>query len=350
MDIEVRRLGPGDEDAVHAARALFDAAPQPDATTRRFLAEPANHLLDRLRRGRHARRASSPASSSRTPTRAPRCSSTSSASTSRRAGAAWAARSCEALAARRARGRAATTCGCSPTPTTPRRRRPTRGRVGGSRRGRCCWSGCSERLAVCRGALAALRGALLPHRGGREERPADRGARRRPQARAIGGAIRRPDGSSRRRRTSASSPRADCTFARSLQVPPVGRRLTQGAAGSPRAGASRRPTGLSSDNVPSSAATRSARPRRPEPRVDVGAADAVVGDVDRHAAVGAADRDRGLGGLGVLGDVGQRLGDDEVGGALHRAGQALLGDRPPPSPARARARRAPAAPARGRGR
>ncbi|HEY0362297.1 MAG TPA: GNAT family N-acetyltransferase [Solirubrobacteraceae bacterium] len=44
MDIEVRRLGPGDEQAVHAARGLFDAAPQPEAT-QRFLAEPANHLL-----------------------------------------------------------------------------------------------------------------------------------------------------------------------------------------------------------------------------------------------------------------------------------------------------------------
>jgi ribosomal protein S18 acetylase RimI-like enzyme len=44
MDIEVRRLGPGDEDAVHGARGLFDAAPQPEAT-QRFLAEPANHLL-----------------------------------------------------------------------------------------------------------------------------------------------------------------------------------------------------------------------------------------------------------------------------------------------------------------
>ena len=44
MDIEVRRLGPGDEDAVHAAGTLFDAAPQLDAT-QRFLAEPANHLL-----------------------------------------------------------------------------------------------------------------------------------------------------------------------------------------------------------------------------------------------------------------------------------------------------------------
>jgi ribosomal protein S18 acetylase RimI-like enzyme len=44
MDIEVRRLGPGDEEAVLAARTLFDAAPQADAT-RRFLVEPANHLL-----------------------------------------------------------------------------------------------------------------------------------------------------------------------------------------------------------------------------------------------------------------------------------------------------------------
>ena len=44
MDIEVRRLGPGDEGAVHAAHSLLDAAPQPEAT-QRFLAEPANHLL-----------------------------------------------------------------------------------------------------------------------------------------------------------------------------------------------------------------------------------------------------------------------------------------------------------------
>ena len=44
MDIEVRRLGPGDEDAVHAARGLFDHPPDP-AATRRFLAEPTHHLL-----------------------------------------------------------------------------------------------------------------------------------------------------------------------------------------------------------------------------------------------------------------------------------------------------------------
>jgi ribosomal protein S18 acetylase RimI-like enzyme len=44
MDIEVRRLGPGDEEAVHAARLLFDGRPDP-AATRRFLAEPTHHLL-----------------------------------------------------------------------------------------------------------------------------------------------------------------------------------------------------------------------------------------------------------------------------------------------------------------
>jgi len=42
--VEICRLGPGDEDAVLAARVLFDEAPRPDAT-RRFLSEPTHHLL-----------------------------------------------------------------------------------------------------------------------------------------------------------------------------------------------------------------------------------------------------------------------------------------------------------------
>jgi ribosomal protein S18 acetylase RimI-like enzyme len=42
--MEIRRLGPGDEAAVHAAAALFDDPPREDAT-RRFLAEPGHHLL-----------------------------------------------------------------------------------------------------------------------------------------------------------------------------------------------------------------------------------------------------------------------------------------------------------------
>ena len=44
MEVEIRRLGPGDEDAVRDAGRLFDAAPRPDAT-RRFLAAPDHHLL-----------------------------------------------------------------------------------------------------------------------------------------------------------------------------------------------------------------------------------------------------------------------------------------------------------------
>jgi len=44
MDIEIRRLGPEDEHAVHAAAVLFDRTPDRDAT-RRFLDEPTHHLL-----------------------------------------------------------------------------------------------------------------------------------------------------------------------------------------------------------------------------------------------------------------------------------------------------------------
>ena len=44
MDVDIRRLGPGDEEAVHAARALFDHPPEREAT-RRFLAEATHHLL-----------------------------------------------------------------------------------------------------------------------------------------------------------------------------------------------------------------------------------------------------------------------------------------------------------------
>ena len=44
MSGEIRLLAAGDEDAVLAARALFDHEPDIDAT-RRFLAEPTHHLL-----------------------------------------------------------------------------------------------------------------------------------------------------------------------------------------------------------------------------------------------------------------------------------------------------------------
>ena len=88
------------------------------------------------------------------------------------------------------------------------------------------------------------------------------------------------------------------------------------------------PAGLSTASVPSSAATRSPSPRRPEPRRRVGAADAVVGDLDDHAPVGAPHRDLGLRRLGVLRHVRERLGDDEVGGALDRRREGARRRRP----------------------
>jgi ribosomal protein S18 acetylase RimI-like enzyme len=44
QDIEIRLLGPGDEQAVFDAGELFDDAPDP-AATRRFLTERTHHLL-----------------------------------------------------------------------------------------------------------------------------------------------------------------------------------------------------------------------------------------------------------------------------------------------------------------
>jgi ribosomal protein S18 acetylase RimI-like enzyme len=44
VQLEIRRLGPGDEQAVLDAPALFDDPPEPEAT-RRFLAEPTHHLF-----------------------------------------------------------------------------------------------------------------------------------------------------------------------------------------------------------------------------------------------------------------------------------------------------------------
>ena len=58
----------------------------------------------------------------------------------------------------------------------------------------------------------------------------------------------------------------------------------------------------------------------------VGAADAVVGDLDGQPAVRARDVDRRPGGVGVLGDVGERFGGDEVGRRLDGAGRRSVAD------------------------
>ena len=44
MQLDIRHLGPGDDNAVLAAGALFDGPPLPDAS-HRFLREPSHHLL-----------------------------------------------------------------------------------------------------------------------------------------------------------------------------------------------------------------------------------------------------------------------------------------------------------------
>ena len=84
--------------------------------------------------------------------------------------------------------------------------------------------------------------------------------------------------------------------------------------------------GLDTVNVPRAARTRSSRPRRPvasSAAATVRAADAVV----EHRDVQCVGRfvephgDDRLGGARVFGDVGQRLGDDEVGDRLDFVGQ-----------------------------
>ena len=82
----------------------------------------------------------------------------------------------------------------------------------------------------------------------------------------------------------------------------------------------------------------------------VGAALAVVGDLDDQACRSRADVDVALAGLSVLGDVGQALGDQVVRGDLDRL--AAGAPRASSRARRARARAPPATPARpaGRGR
>src|SRR4051794_40114220 len=56
----------------------------------------------------------------------------------------------------------------------------------------------------------------------------------------------------------------------------------------------------------------------------VRSADAVVGDADEDAPVVAQHADGDVGRVGVLGDVGDRLGDEVVGRGLDGLGQALV--------------------------
>ena len=79
--------------------------------------------------------------------------------------------------------------------------------------------------------------------------------------------------------------------------------------------------GLQTRSTPSSASTRSARPRSPEPLVEVRSADAVVDDLHHQLPVLADDFDARPRRTGVLRDVGQRFGHEVVAATSTGAGR-----------------------------
>ncbi len=108
------------------------------------------------------------------------------------------------------------------------------------------------------------------------------------------------------------------------------------------------PAGLSSASVPPSAATRSASPCSPLPRSGSAPPRPSSATVITSVVAAALDGHRDRGGLRVLGDVGQRLGDEEVARGLD-VGRVAGRRRARARPAARRPRPGPRARPRGRG-
>ena len=115
--------------------------------------------------------------------------------------------------------------------------------------------------------------------------------------------------------------RGDAPAARAL-----GRRVRARASGISTVTLVPPPGGESTSNRPSSASTRSRSPSRPPPGDSSAPPDAVVADLHVEALVLDGDVHERLAGVGVLRDVGQRLGGDEVRGGLDRVAE--VGHRP----------------------
>ena len=93
-----------------------------------------------------------------------------------------------------------------------------------------------------------------------------------------------------------------------------------------------RPEGLSILSSPSSEWRRSARPRRPVPREGSAPPMPLSSTSTSTCAVRAGDVDADAAGTGVLGDVGERFGDEEVDGCFGSCGQPRLRRRVDRSP------------------
>ena len=275
---------------MHAARALFDDAPEEQAT-RRFLAEPTHHLLVAYDEADTPMGFVSGVELTH-PDKGTEMFlyELGVDESARRRGV---GRTLVQALAALAREQGCYDMWVSPTPTTRPRRRPTRAPRAARPRGRCCWSGCSSAEGRPP-APAALRDVYCRIEG--------RECARRGRSRSVARSVNQTPGWGRR--TNQRRPRSSFGSCRQRGGPPA-----PAAAPPPRCGSKRaRGAASASDGRPQasgiSACRRVPRARRAVEREraverrdavgeaaqaraarGVGAADAVVGDVDGDAPV-----------------------------------------------------------------